>query len=97
MIVYGAVSGFLPGLKCDFMYDYAPTPRGIHAAVEDALRGQKELVRPGEKELLQVQERGRLPEDERQLHALLMTEGDLTGFSAHPSSAPCRSCSGKPC
>lgn len=59
------------------MYDYAPTPRGIHAAVEDALRGQKELVRPGEKELLQVQERGRLPEDERQLHAILMTEGDL--------------------
>lgn len=59
------------------MYDYAPTPRGIHAAVEDALKRQKELVRPGEKELLQVQERGRLPEDERQLHALLMTEGDL--------------------
>ena len=59
------------------MYDYAPTPRGIHAAVEEALKGEKELVRPGAAELSAVQERRKLPEDERQLHSLLMTEGDL--------------------
>ncbi len=59
------------------MYDYAPTPQGIHSAVEEALKQERELVRPGLAELSQVQERGRLPEDERQLHALLMTEGDL--------------------
>ena len=59
------------------MYDYAPTPRGIHAAVEGALRQEKELVRPGQEELVQVQERGKLPQDEKQLHTLLMTEGDL--------------------
>lgn len=70
------------------MYDYAPTPRGIHRAVEealrqeDALRQEKELVRPGQEELAQAQERGSLPggglpRDEKQLHALLMTEGDL--------------------
>lgn len=59
------------------MYDYAPTPRGIHAAVEEALKEESELVRPGEAELSQIQERGKLPEDERQLHSLLMTEGDL--------------------
>ncbi|MCM1543238.1 MAG: DEAD/DEAH box helicase [Blautia sp.] len=59
------------------MYDYAPTPRGIHAAVEEALKGEKELVRPGEAELAHVQERRKLPEDEKQLHSLLMTEGDL--------------------
>lgn len=65
------------------MYDYAPTPRGIHAAVEGALRQQealrqeKELVRPGQEELAQVQERGKMPQDEKQLHTLLMTEGDL--------------------
>lgn len=66
------------------MYDYAPTPRGIHAAVEGALqqaetmqRQGKELVRPGREELAQVQERGKLPQDEKQLHTLLMTEGDL--------------------
>lgn len=59
------------------MYDYSPTPRGIHAAVEEALKQEKELVRPGAEELSQVQERGRLPEDKRQLHSLLMTEGDL--------------------
>lgn len=59
------------------MYDYSPTPRGIHAAVEEALKQEKELVRPGEEELAQVQQRNKLPEDEKQLHALLMTEGDL--------------------
>lgn len=59
------------------MYDYAPTPRGIHAAVEEALKEESELVRPGEAELSLVQERGKLPEDEKQLHSLLMTEGDL--------------------
>lgn len=59
------------------MYDYSPTPRGIHAAVEEALKQEKELVQPGAEELSQVQERGKLPEDERQLHSLLMTEGDL--------------------
>lgn len=59
------------------MYDYAPTPRGIHTAVEEALKHEKELLRPGAPELSQVQARGKLPEDERQLHSLLMTEGDL--------------------
>ena len=59
------------------MYDYAPTPRSIHAAVEEALQREKELLLPGSKELSELQERGRLPEDERQLHSLLMTEGDL--------------------
>lgn len=59
------------------MYDYTPTSRGIHAAVEEALKGEKELVRPGAAELSMVQERRKLPEDERQLHSLLMAEGDL--------------------
>ena len=63
------------------MYDYSPTPRKIHSAVEDALkealRGEQELLQAGTRELLQVQERSRLPQDEKQLHSLLMTEGDL--------------------
>lgn len=59
------------------MYDYAPTPRGIHGAVEEALKKEKNLVQPGSAELQEVQERGRLPQDEKQLHSLLMTEGDL--------------------
>lgn len=59
------------------MYDYAPTPRGIHAAVEASLKQEKELLRPGERELSQVWARGKLPENERQLHSLLMMEGDL--------------------
>lgn len=59
------------------MYDYAPTPGGIHAAVEEALKQEKELQSPGKEELAKIQERTKLPEDEKQLHSLLMTEGDL--------------------
>lgn len=62
------------------MYDYAPTPRGIHGAVEDALNDEKELLMPDGSELKKAQERDsrlKLPADEKQLHSLLMTEGDL--------------------
>lgn len=59
------------------MYDYTPTPRDVQRAVEDALRGEKGLVEPGDAQLSQVQERGRLPENKQQLHSLLMAEGDL--------------------
>lgn len=59
------------------MYDYAPTPRGIHGVVEEALTKEKHLIRPGDRELSEVQERNRLPKDEKQLHSLLMAEGDL--------------------
>ncbi len=59
------------------MYDYAPTPRGIHAAVEEALKQEKDLLQPGTHELAQVQARQKLPENEKQLHSLLMIEGDL--------------------
>ncbi len=65
------------GQEAAVMYDYAPTPRGIHGAVEEELKREKELVRPGNQELTQVQERQRLPKDAGQLHSLLMTEGDL--------------------
>lgn len=59
------------------MYDYAPTPRKIHAAVEEALQQEKALLRPGSRELAQLQAREKLPENAMQLHTLLMTEGDL--------------------
>lgn len=59
------------------MYDYAPTPKSIHAAVEEALQQEKELLRPGSRELSQVQSREKLPGNAKQLHSLLMAEGDL--------------------
>lgn len=58
------------------MYDYAPTTRGIQAAVAEALE-EKALLQPGAAELDQVHSREKLPKDEKQLHSLLMTEGDL--------------------
>lgn len=58
------------------MYDYAPTTKGIHSAVEDALK-QTQMVHPSRSELDKVHLRARLPEDEKQLHSLLMAEGDL--------------------
>lgn len=72
------------GQEAAVMYDYAPTPRGIHAAVAEALKEeqlkQKDLLRPGMEELSEAQGRDsylKLPKDEEQLHSLLMTEGDL--------------------
>ncbi len=59
------------------MYDYAPTPRGIYNAVEEALKQDQTLLPPSQQELSKVQERRTLPKDEKQLHTLLMTEGDL--------------------
>lgn len=68
--------------EANVMYDYAPTPRGIHEAVkeelEEALKRQSNLILPGEEELAAVQANDKLPQDEKQLHTLLMTEGDLT-------------------
>ncbi len=58
------------------MYDYSPTPMGIHRATEEALKDAK-LIAPAPEHLLRVSERKRLPEDEKQLHTLLMIEGDL--------------------
>lgn len=65
------------GQEAAVMYDYFPTPRGIHGAVEEALKQEKELILPEEKELAQIAEREKLPQNEGQLHSLLMAEGDL--------------------
>lgn len=64
------------------MYDYAPTPDGIHTAVQEALNKEaergRELVRPDREALAQIQDLyGKMPENARQLHTLLMTQGDL--------------------
>ena len=58
------------------MYDYSPTPMGVHQATQEALQDAK-LIAPAPEHLLRVSERKRLPEDEKQLHSLLMIEGDL--------------------
>jgi ATP-dependent Lhr-like helicase len=58
------------------MYDYSPTPMGIHRSTEEALKEAK-LITPEVAHLAKVSERKRLPEDEKQLHSLLMIEGDL--------------------
>ena len=59
-----------------FLYDYTPTPVSIHRAAEDAVQKTR-LLAPAAEELARVSERRRLPEDEKQLHSLLMMEGDL--------------------
>ncbi|HKL79619.1 MAG TPA: DEAD/DEAH box helicase, partial [Mobilitalea sp.] len=58
------------------MYDYAPTPEGVHHAVSEALI-EAQMIAPAPEQLALVSERKRLPEDEKQLHSLLMIEGDL--------------------
>jgi ATP-dependent helicase Lhr and Lhr-like helicase len=60
------------------MYDYAPTPSGIHAAVEEEL-SRTQMIAPAPEHLARAAAgRERAPENENQLHAQLMIEGDLT-------------------
>jgi ATP-dependent Lhr-like helicase len=72
------------------MYDYAPTPRGLQAAVEEDL---KHAIAPDAEQLALSSSRAKVPEDENQLHTLLMIEGDITsddniaGISARDISA----------
>lgn len=58
------------------MYDYSPMPKGVQAHVAEGLK-QAEMIAPDKAELIRASARTSLPEDETQLHTLLMTEGDL--------------------
>ena len=58
------------------MYEYAPVTPGIRQAVYDELK-YLEGIRPAPAALEKQLERTKLPQDEAQLHSLLMTEGDL--------------------
>lgn len=59
------------------MYDYSPTPQKIYQATAEALK-EAVTITPAPEQLARAAERTRLPEDEQQLHSLLMIEGDLT-------------------
>lgn len=58
------------------MYDYAPTPQGIYQSTVDAMK-ESEMITPSTEHLELVSKRLRMPENEAQLHSLLMIEGDL--------------------
>jgi ATP-dependent Lhr-like helicase len=49
---------------------------GVHMAAEEALK-QAQMIAPAPEQLALVSERRQLPKDEKQLHSLLMIEGDL--------------------
>lgn len=62
--------------EATLMYDYTPTPVGINIAAEEDLK-KVQMIAPTPEQLALASERRRLPEDEKQLHSLLMIEGDL--------------------
>jgi ATP-dependent Lhr-like helicase len=62
--------------EASMLYEYTPTPSGVYVAVEEALN-KAQMIDPAPSQLKQVSERTRLPENESQLHTLLMIEGDL--------------------
>ena len=59
------------------MYEYSPNTKGVWRAEEAKLKEIKEMIDPDTYQLKKVQERRSMPEDEKQLHTLLMIEGDL--------------------
>ena len=58
------------------MYTYTPTTQGIRQTVYEELKAIDQL-KPSPEELERLKERKKLPENEEQLHGLLMMEGDL--------------------
>ncbi len=62
--------------EASMMYDYSPTPQNIHEAAKEALH-EAAGITPEPEHLASVSRRLHLPEDEIQLHTLLMIEGDL--------------------
>lgn len=58
------------------MYEYSPSTSKIRRAVSEELK-RAELVKPPAEELSKKWECRKLPENEEQLHSLLMMEGDL--------------------
>lgn len=62
--------------EASMMYDYAPTPLGVHIASKEEVN-EIAMMNPSMDQLEQVTKRTNLPEDEKQLHSLLMMEGDL--------------------
>ncbi|MDW2796760.1 DEAD/DEAH box helicase [Clostridium boliviensis] len=62
--------------EASMMYDYSPTPQNIREASKEALH-EATGITPEPAQLARVSRRLRLPEDETQLHTLLMIEGDL--------------------
>lgn len=63
-------------VEADQMYEYSPVTPGMRQAVYDELKAMDQLKPPTE-ELARQAERKKLPENEDQLHSLLMMEGDL--------------------
>lgn len=60
----------------ELLYEYFPTTGNIKKVSEDAL-DEMLKIKPAAEQLARVSERRRLPEDEKQLHSLMMIEGDL--------------------
>ena len=58
------------------VYNYTPVTDGMRQAVYDELR-MMEKMKPAAEELAKGIERKKLPENEQQLHSLLMMEGDF--------------------
>ena len=63
-------------VEFELVYDYTPTTSRVHQSAGDALE-EAEKIKPAAEQLAKLSERQRLPENENQLHSLLMMEGDL--------------------
>lgn len=66
--------------EAEMMYNYSPMPGGVYRVSEQALQQallEGQAISPDYELLHQASLRKKLPKDSRQLHSLLMIEGDL--------------------
>ena len=62
--------------EATLLYEYSPTTYGVLNAVDESINKAAALP-PSPEHLSAVSERANLPNNEKQLHSLLMTEGDM--------------------
>ena len=62
--------------EAEQVYNYFPSTKKINAAAEEAMK-HAQRIKPTAEQLAITSERKKLPENEQQLHSLLMIEGDI--------------------
>ena len=62
--------------EVELVYNYTPTTNSVLTAAAETVK-EAMIIKPGTEQLARISERRQLPEDELQLHSLLMIEGDL--------------------
>ena len=63
--------------EAELVYNYFPTTDNVRSVTDASVKEIENKLKPNPDQLVRISEREKLPVDERQLHTLLMIEGDV--------------------